>query len=143
VTHNLKRLAPADWPLLRDARLEALRDSPYAFTSTYADESKWTESEWRRFLETATWVVASEAEKVIGLARSVCDLETLTRHIESVWVAPGHRRRGVCRTLLHALAEMDRQTDLLLWVLEDNHAHGGPTRRSALSGPRRASPYQD
>ncbi len=47
-----------------------------------------------------------------------------TRHVESIWVAPTHRRRGVFRALLYALAEIERPrgvTELLLWVLEDNH----------------------
>ena len=38
-------------------------------------------------------------------------------------MAPTHRRRGVCRALLHAVADLEGQTgvtDLLLWVLEDN-----------------------
>jgi ribosomal protein S18 acetylase RimI-like enzyme len=45
-------------------------------------------------------------------------------HIESIWVAPTHRRRGVFRALLLELAEINRWlgvTDLMLWVLEDNH----------------------
>ena len=123
-TRSLKLLAPKDWRLLRAVRLSALRDSPRAFTSSYAEEGKWDESQWRQVLETAIWVVASEAEKVIGLAKSVCDLETSTRHLESVWVAPKHRRCGVFRELLHALAEREREMgglDLQLWVLEDNH----------------------
>ncbi len=118
---ELQRLAPTDWRVLRSVRLEALFDSPHAFTSTYDCEARWGEPEWRRFFDAATWVVAREAERLIGLARSVGD-HTM-RHVESVWVAPTHRRGGVCSTLLQGLAEIDRRmgvTELLLWVLEDN-----------------------
>ena len=73
----------------------------------------------------ASWVVASEADVVIGLVRSAGEAERpLVRNLESVWVAPSHRRRGVLRALLYALVEMERRlgvTDLLLWVLENNH----------------------
>jgi ribosomal protein S18 acetylase RimI-like enzyme len=124
-TLQLQLLGPNDWQRLRAARLAAMLDSPRAFTSSYARESVWGELDWRRLFDAAIWIAACEAENVIGLARSVGEPGRLTtRHIESVWVAPTHRRRGVCRTLLLALAEMARAMgahDLLLWVLEDNH----------------------
>jgi ribosomal protein S18 acetylase RimI-like enzyme len=124
-TLNLHLLTPADWSLLRKARLEALLDSPQAFTSSYAHESIWGELEWRRMLNAANWIIARESEKVIGLGKSVSEpVRPEARHVESVWVAPTHRRRGVFRDLLRALAEIERQTgvtELLLWVLEDNH----------------------
>jgi ribosomal protein S18 acetylase RimI-like enzyme len=118
---ELQQLAPADWRVLRSARLKALLDSPQAFTSTHDHEAGWCESEWRRLFDAATWIVARQAEELIGLARSVGD--RTMRHVESVWVAPTHRRHGVCGTLLQGLAEIDRRlgvTDLLLWVLDDN-----------------------
>jgi ribosomal protein S18 acetylase RimI-like enzyme len=122
-TMTLQFLTPTDWRVLRDARLQALRDSPHAFTSSYANESRWDEREWRRAFSGATWVIAREAESAIGLARSVG--EPWMRHLESIWVAPTYRRRGVLRALLRALAEVEcvmGVTDLLLWVVEDNYA---------------------
>jgi ribosomal protein S18 acetylase RimI-like enzyme len=122
---DLYLLTPADWRVLREARLNALFDSPHAFMSSYADEAGWDESEWRRGFEAARWVVARETEQVIGLARSVVEKgRPSTRHLESIWVAPTHRRRGVFRALLHVIANGEREngaTDLLLWVLEDNY----------------------
>jgi ribosomal protein S18 acetylase RimI-like enzyme len=124
-TLNLYLLTPADWWLLRRARLEALLDSPQAFTSSYRQEARWSEAEWRRMSNAAQWIVAHEAGKVIGLAKSVRAPDKPTmRHVESVWVAPTYRRRGVLRTLLQALVEIERRmgvTDLMLWVLEDNY----------------------
>jgi L-amino acid N-acyltransferase YncA len=124
LTLSLNLLAPVDWPVLREARLEALQDSPHAFTSFFDDEISWEEHDWRQMFHAAKWMVAREAEKVIGIARSVGERgRSPVRHLESIWVAPSHRQRGVCRGLLHALAEKDRRTgvtDLLLWVLEDN-----------------------
>jgi ribosomal protein S18 acetylase RimI-like enzyme len=115
-------LAPADWRVLRAARLCALLDSPHAFTSNYALESNWGELEWRRVLNAATWVVAHEAGKVIGMAKAVMEPELpAARSVESAWVAPTHRRRGVLRALLQKLAEIDSAVELMLWVLEDNH----------------------
>jgi ribosomal protein S18 acetylase RimI-like enzyme len=122
---QLQLLGPADWQVLRAARLQALVDAPGAFTSSYARESAWGEPEWRRLFDAASCIVAREAEKVVGLARSTGEpLWPCLQHLESVWVAPTHRRHGVLRTMLHDLAEINRRigvTDLMLWVLEDNY----------------------
>ena len=119
-------LLPHDWQALRAVRLRALLDSPRAFTSSYARESSWGEPEWLGMFDAATWIVAREAQEVIGLARSVNEPELpATRHVESIWVAPTHRRRGVFSALLVALGDLERRmgvTELLLWVLEDNQA---------------------
>jgi GNAT superfamily N-acetyltransferase len=92
--------------------------------------------DWQRSLKAATWIVAREAERVIGLAKSVSEPgRPSTRYVESAWVAPPHRRRGVLRALLHRLAEIDRHTgvtELMLWVLEDND-----DAQRALPGARR------
>ena len=37
-----------DWQALREIRLQALRDAPYAFASTHAREAAFGEDEWRR-----------------------------------------------------------------------------------------------
>jgi ribosomal protein S18 acetylase RimI-like enzyme len=125
-TLELDLLTPLDWRVLRAARLYALLDSPGAFTSSYAHESAWGELEWQRVLNAATWIVARETQNVIGLAKSASEPgRPATRYVESAWVAPSHRRRGVLRALLHALVQIDRTmgvTELMLWVLEDNHA---------------------
>ena len=124
-TLNLQLLSRVDWRVLKEVRLRALQDSPHAFMSCYVSELRLSDWEWRRMFDAATWIVARNADDVVGLARSVGDpARPWTRHIESIWVAPTHRRRGVCRALLSALADTERQmgvTDLLIWVLEDNH----------------------
>ena len=123
-TLELRLLRSVDWRVLKEARLRALRDSPHAFISPYDHELRLSEFEWRRKFEAASWVVAQEGEEVVGLAGSVSDPATpWIRHVESIWVAPTHRRRGVFRALLYALADIERRigvTDLLIWVLDDN-----------------------
>lgn len=124
-TLDLQVLTPIDWLLLKQARLQALQDSPHAFMSRYELEWSWEEAEWRRSIEATTWIVAREAERVVGLARSVVEpLQPCVRFLESIWVDPDRRRNGVFRALLLKLAEIERHlgvTELLLWVLEDNH----------------------
>ena len=37
-----------EWQVLRDIRLEALRDAPTAFGSTYSKQAAYIEADWRR-----------------------------------------------------------------------------------------------
>jgi ribosomal protein S18 acetylase RimI-like enzyme len=120
---NIRPLTPADWRTLRDIRLRALIDSPTAFTSHYHLERRWSENQWRQRFRAATWVVALERGAVIGIAGLVNDHPEEPEHVESVWVAPTHRCRGVARSLLDAMVDLARRAglaELLLWVVEDN-----------------------
>lgn len=119
---EIRLLAPADWRVLRDTRLRALTDSPHAFTSDWRREHGLSENQWRRWFDSATWVVAVEREQVIGIVALV-DGTPEGQYVESIWVAPAHRQRGVFRALLDAVVEMGHLMgldELLLWVLEDN-----------------------
>jgi ribosomal protein S18 acetylase RimI-like enzyme len=120
---DIRLLGPADWRILRDARLRALIDSPGAFTSHYHLERRWSEHQWRQRFRAATWVVALERGTVIGIAGLVNDHPEEPEHVESIWVDPTHRCRGVSRSLLDTMVELARRaglTELLLWVLEEN-----------------------
>lgn len=120
---EIRLLTPADWQVLRETRLRALTDSPHAFTSDPGREHSWSEHQWRHRFDTATWVVALERNQIIGIVALADGQPPEGQHIESIWVAPTHRRRGVFRSLLEAVVEIGRLMgldELLLWVLEDN-----------------------
>ncbi|MBA2324347.1 MAG: GNAT family N-acetyltransferase [Pseudonocardiales bacterium] len=121
---EIRFLAADDWRLLRAARLRALRDSPQAFTSRYSTESVWTEQQWRSRFIAAEWLAAVEPGGVIGIAGLADGRPAHAQHhIESIWVAPEHRRQGVFQSLITTLADRSRRsghTELLLWVLEGN-----------------------
>lgn len=120
---DIRLLGPADWRVLRDTRLRALSDSPAAFTAQYQRERRLSEAQWRRRLRAAAWVVATDRGVVIGMAGLVGGHPEEPEHVESIWVAPTHRNRGVFRSLLQAMVEIARAAQLShlwLWVLEDN-----------------------
>jgi GNAT superfamily N-acetyltransferase len=118
-------LTPSEWPQLQRVRLDALRDSPTAFVSSYELEAGWSEREWTATFERALWVVARTSRGIVGLARSTeADARSWQRHVEAVWVEPGLRSHGISRRLIAGVVEHERRmgvSELLLWVIEGNH----------------------
>jgi len=126
---EVRELAKDDWELLRDVRLAALSEAPYAFGSTYAREAAFTEEQWRDRIQSrgVTFLGflsdAGEPAGVSGVytADGVADLV-------SMWVRPSARGRGVGESLIEAAAGWAKARGydtLYLWVTESN----APARR--------------
>jgi GNAT superfamily N-acetyltransferase len=130
-----------DWQLLRDVRLAALAEAPYAFGSTYAREAAFTEEQWvdRIADRSATFfgyadrghqanplAPASTAGAPDGLAGVY--VKDGDADLVSMWVRPAARGLGVGQVLVKAAALWARERGypaLLLWVTEANE----PARR--------------
>jgi ribosomal protein S18 acetylase RimI-like enzyme len=120
---DVRLLEPSEWRLLRDVRLRALSDSRNSFISCLGHESRLSDDHWRQRLRAAAWVVAREHSDVVGIAGLTGDHSEKPDHMESIWVDPTHRERGVFRSLLARVAQIAHDaelTELWLWVLEDN-----------------------
>ncbi len=117
-------LSQADWMHLKSVRLRALQDSPHAFASAYQHEARWSEDQWRSTFDASLWLVARARHGLIGLARSTPAERIWQRNVESVWVQPDRRRRGVIRLILQRLIEHEPAgvTELYAWVLDGNDA---------------------
>lgn len=102
------RLTGDDWATLRDVRLAALADAPYAYGSTLGTEEAFTEADWRDRLARAAWVVASDGERHVGLIGAFLDGDTPM--LVAVWVRPGCRGLGVGDALI---------TEMLRWAKEN------------------------
>ena len=109
--------------MYRRVRLEALREAPYAFGSTYEAESDRPESSWRqalmdraRFLAEVDGVVAGTASRGEGDSIGAAALTAM-------WVDPRFRQKGLGDLLVRTLiewAKTHRYDRLLLWVTEGN-----------------------
>jgi len=106
MTVSVRQLLPDDWRTLRDIRLAALLDAPYAFASSYELTLKRSEQEWR------TWpargvvfgaFVSGEPVGMVGATPVVSDPETV--HLIAMWVAPGVRGTGVADNLIDSVVE--------------------------------------
>jgi len=116
----------ADWQALRDIRLEALRDAPDAFGSTYADQVKFTEADWRRRIARGggffAFVPEISASEPVGLIGGYTE-EPGVVELVSMFVSPRARGHGVGEALIDAVTGWARErgaTSVHLWVTETN-----------------------
>jgi len=115
-----------EWHVLRDIRLEALREAPDAFLSTYAEQATSGESDWRRRISRGCTFFAyvsdvSDAEPV-GLVGGFLGRPS-TVELVSLWVRPKARGQGVGDALVAAVVEWARANNATLvhlWLIEPN-----------------------
>jgi len=111
---NVELITPQHAMIFKDIRLRALQDTPTAFSSTYARESKLSDAEWNA--RAAQWsgrqavgYLAIDGSKACGIAAGMIDKDDAAQaHLLSMWVAPTHRRAGVGRSLVEAVLEWAR-----------------------------------
>ena len=129
---EVRQTGAADWAALRRLRLRALADAPGVFASTLEAELAFPDDVWRRRAgddPAAATFIAGEGGADIGLARIFAAADPPGRaHLVSMWVDPGHRRRGVARALIGRAvrwAAEHRADEVILWVAD----HNAPARR--------------
>jgi ribosomal protein S18 acetylase RimI-like enzyme len=126
----VRRVRPSDAAALKEIRLAALLEAPFAFGSTHAAEVSSTDERW---LHRATlgssgsdsanflaWTDVGPVGLVGGYRRepSTDDVELV-----SMWAAPEARRSGVGQLLVKAVIEWAVETDATsigLWVTGAN-----------------------
>ena len=138
-----------DWQALRDIRLEALRDAPTAFGSTYEQETERGEAHWRdriarggTFLAFVPEVSATEPAGLIGGYPE----DPVTAELVSMYVRPRARGRGVGEALVAAVIDWAGQRNaaaVRLWVTETNAPALALYERCgfALTGERQPVPF--
>ena len=105
----LQPITSANASAFKTVRLQALQDSPGAFSSTYARESQFTEEDWNQRIrnwngERGVGYLALDGETHCGIAGSILDIhDPSTAQLISMWVAPSQRRSRVGKALVEAV----------------------------------------
>jgi ribosomal protein S18 acetylase RimI-like enzyme len=116
--------------LFKEVRLRALQEAPYAFGSTYASESAFTDSQWVARLDRwngqrGVGFIAVDSESPCGIAGTLLD-EKNPKYADlvSMWTAPAHRQTGVGRLLVNHVIEWAgaRKVSTLLLMVTSNNA---------------------
>ena len=112
-----------DWPALREIRLQALRDAPYAFGSTHAREAVFGDDEWhRRAARDGSFLAFLPEVSPAGLGGGFLETPD-TAELISMFVRPQARGRGVGEAIIDAVvgwAIQKNATAVHLWVTETN-----------------------
>jgi ribosomal protein S18 acetylase RimI-like enzyme len=111
---------------VRDIRLRALADAPYAFASTLERELGLTDSDWRQRIERGPWWLAraGDAGPPVGLVAGMVDLdEPADRQLVGMWVDPSARGTPTAGLLVESVldwARADGAEGVVLWVADGN-----------------------
>jgi GNAT superfamily N-acetyltransferase len=121
---SVVQVGPDDWAAWRDVRLEALRDAPTAFGSTYESHVGRTEQQWRDRLHPANGLTCLSMldGRVVGIAAGHSEGNGVVELI-SMWVSPDARGRGVGGALVDEVvrwAREQRAEAVELWVTRGN-----------------------
>jgi GNAT superfamily N-acetyltransferase len=126
----VRRVRPDEGLVLKEIRLGALLDSPFAFGSTYAAEAELTDEQWmhRATLSSSgsdrvTFLAWTDrrATGLVGGYRVEHAPETV--ELVSMWAAPEARRSGAGRLLVQAIIDWAIEAGssaVELWVTRGN-----------------------
>jgi ribosomal protein S18 acetylase RimI-like enzyme len=122
---DLRRLAPDDAALYRDIRLEALADSPDAFSSTLETEEDRPLETFAARLADAHVIGAFVGSKLAGVAGFYVQSGPKHAHKGMLWgmyVRPAYRASGIGRMLVEVIIDHARRRveRLQLFVVSDN-----------------------
>ena len=115
----IRQMNAADWAIIRPLRLRALSDSPSAFGSSFAEQSKESDAQWIERIEQLTdprragmWL-AFLGEDAVGMVAGVKDEKDPRRAwLISMWVAPDARRHGLGQALIHHVIDWADQSGM-------------------------------
>lgn len=147
---TIERITPQNVATFKDVRLRALQDAPFAFGSTYTDESKLTDADWlnratRWNGERGVGFLAFDAGTPCGITGSfLAETDPTQAKLISMWTAPSHRRRGIGRRLVHEVLHWARDRHvhtLLLMVTSVNESAIRFYERLGFTRTGRTEPY--
>lgn len=130
-------LVKDQWPIVRDMRLAALRESPQAFLGAFEDELIFQPDDWVRTFESASWHGCFLNDSPVGIAKSsILTEHPEERYIESFWVKPRHRNQRVARLIVRSIvaeAKTEGRRVIRLSVLQTNPAAIAALRQLGFS----------
>ena len=106
---TVRRIETADWPVLREIRLEALSDAPEAFGSTLETTRRLSARQWRQRVATNAYFVAEREGVVVGMVSGgYNDNLPGTHWLYGMYVTPAVRGSVAAQLLVAAVVEWAR-----------------------------------
>jgi GNAT superfamily N-acetyltransferase len=105
---NVRRAVIGDEPVLRALRLQALTDSPRAFSSTYERELARATEDWRLWLAPGVTFILEAGGEPCGLVAGSRDQHDFSVvHLMAMWVHPDVRGTGAADVLVSSVKACD------------------------------------
>lgn len=108
----IREVRADDWQQLRDVRLRALLDAPYAFLSTYEESVTRPDESWQQWAaarDTGATFVFDEGERFGGMVSCFRQDDPSVVFLVAMWVAPELRGTGVAAGLVEQVVAWARQ----------------------------------
>ncbi|MBD3280731.1 GNAT family N-acetyltransferase [Candidatus Dojkabacteria bacterium] len=107
---RIVKLDVTDWSIYRELRLQALKESPLAFTSTLHESLDKVADYWRGHLDSKNSVMlfAKERGKLVGTVAAVFNDKKRLSHIAEIagnYVRKEHRGKGIGSMLMEGIIE--------------------------------------
>lgn len=125
---EVRRIQKGQGMLLRDVRLKALTESPFAFGAKLSDEEITPLKEFEKKAdlhatsEVSTTFFAFDEKTVVGQIGAFID-KSDNAFICAMWVSPSDRRKGIGKKLIKAAVAWLNQLDhneVYAWVSDEN-----------------------
>jgi GNAT superfamily N-acetyltransferase len=120
----VRRAVTGDEAVLRVLRLQALADSPGAFSSTYERELARTTEDWGRWLTPGVTFFLEAGGEACGMVAGVRDSQDASIvHLMAMWVHPDQRGKGGADALVLSVKDWAAEvgaTQVRLKVVESN-----------------------
>ncbi len=121
----------SDLDILHETILKSVTTSPGAFLATATELEAEPSEYWVNRLESSTWAVMQRGDQILGIAAAKPPgelddyaLQENACFIESVWIDPSMRGKGLGERLVTYLIEQQRKAagvqKFYLWVFDDN-----------------------
>jgi len=121
---RVNRAEADDWQAVRDTRLTALADAPFAFGATLEREMAFDDQEWQRRVRDGNWFLAWLDQQPVGIVAGIHETDQHDeRHLVAMWVADDHRGTSVAAELVEAICGWTRLQGaklVTLWVADGN-----------------------
>jgi GNAT superfamily N-acetyltransferase len=106
---TLRRAELGDEPILRELRLQALREAPDAFGSTYERELGRTTADWQRWMSPGVTFILYEPVGARGIVAGLRDeTDPAVVQVMAMWVHPQIRGSGGANELVAAVISWAR-----------------------------------
>jgi GNAT superfamily N-acetyltransferase len=109
IGRSVRRAVLGDEPILRELRLQALREAPIAFGSTYDREFARTTADWQGWMSPGVTFILYEPPGPRGMAAGVRhETDPAVIHLMAMWVHPNNRGSGGADELVAAVVAWAR-----------------------------------